>query len=210
MHEVPHASEAEAKTAAGVEIGEVRGFKAPAAAELQSERVAEGEHNGGGGGGGEVEAAGLSGDGDIQRESRDAGKGAGDAAGEGDDGNGETVEGGQDAEEFFSFSGVGEGEDDVACGDHAEVAVEGFRRMQEVGGGAGGAEGGGDLAGDDAGLPYAGKDDAMCLGGACLNEGEGLLNERLEVMIQAGGEGSEGGSLKADECGGRFRWAEFG
>jgi hypothetical protein len=48
----------------------------------------------------------------------------------------------------------------VVAGDHAEVAMAGLGRMDEVGRGAGAGQGRGDLAPDMAGLAHAADDDA--------------------------------------------------
>ena len=53
---------------------------------------------------------------------------------------------------------------DVALGDHTEVAVARFGRVQEEGGRAGARECRGDLAADVAGLSHAGDDDASGAG----------------------------------------------
>ena len=58
------------------------------------------------------------------------------------------------------FAGPGHGNDRVVLGDHAEVAVIGFRRMDEQGRRAGGGQRGGDLGADMAALADAGDDDA--------------------------------------------------
>ena len=47
MHKVANAGETIAETAAGVEVGEVGGVEAAAAAEFERERIAQREHDGG-------------------------------------------------------------------------------------------------------------------------------------------------------------------
>ncbi len=112
-----------------------------------------------------------------------------------------TLEGGDEVEELLGLAAVGEGEDDVVGRGHAEVAVDGFGGMKEVGRGAGGAEGGGDLAGDDAGLADAGEEDALRSGG-----GEEYVHGRGEGREHGGveteGEVEERGGFDADEVGG--------
>ncbi len=110
-------------------------------------------------------------------------------------------EDGEQTEDLFGLAGVGEGEDEVAGGDHAEVAVEGFGGVEEEGGGAGGAEGGGDLAGDDAGLADAGEGDAA----AGLERGaevEGAVECGAGGAVEAVGEVVQGGGFDADVVGG--------
>ena len=107
----------------------------------------------------------------------------------------------QQTQELFGFAGVGEGDEDVARADCAEVAVQGLHRMQEGGGRAGGVERGGDFAGDDARLSYAGDDDVATLGGTGGKQGEGLLERWLHGGVEAVGEQGEGLGFDADELG---------
>ena len=109
---------------------------------------------------------------------------------------------GEEAEELVGFAGVGEGQEDVAGEDGAEVAVESFNRVKEGGGGAGGVERGGDFACDDAGFADAGEDDVVAAGGACGEEGEGLLEGGLHGGVEALGEFVEGAGFEADILGG--------
>jgi hypothetical protein len=52
-----------------------------------------------------------------------------------------------DGHKLGAFPGVGQGDEDVVFGDHADVTVACFGRMHEEGGRAGAGHGGGDLAG---------------------------------------------------------------
>ena len=102
-------------------------------------------------------------------------------------------------QELFGFAAVGECENDAAGGEHAEVAVNGFGSVEEVGWCTCGAEGGGDLAGDDAALADAGDDDAT-VGGRGLEEMVDCLREWDEHGgVEAEGKFVEGGGLDADE-----------
>ncbi len=144
--------------------------------------------------GSEVERAGFGGDAGVEEDVACLGEGRGAAAADGDEGGLEALERGQKMEEFFGLAAVGESDDDVACGEHAEIAVDGFGWVEEVGGRAGGTQGGGDLAGDDAAFADAGEDDA------------GLLLCGLEQEVDGRGEWSEHGAVEAerelDQCGG--------
>ena len=174
----------------------------------EGEGVAEGEHDGGGGGGCEVVRAGFAGDADVERDAGGGGEGGGRAAADGDEAGLEALEEGQEGEELFGFAACGEGDDEVAGGEHAEVAVEGFGGMEEVGGGSGGAEGGGDLAGDDAAFADAGEEDAvMCFRGGD-EEVDGLGEGFCGGAIEAIGEIVEGGGFEADDLG-RAGWGSF-
>jgi len=206
VHEVADAGETAAERAAGVEVGEVVGLEAGLAGELEGEGVAEGEHGGGGGGGREIEGAGLLGDADVEVDEGGGGERGGGGSGEADDGHAEAGEDGQQAEQFFGLAGVGEGEDEVAAGEHAEVAVEGFDGMEEAGGGSGGVHGGGDFAGDDAGFSDAGEGDAMAAGSGLREQREGGVERRFHLAFEAVGETLERGGFDADEVGGaRYR-----
>jgi hypothetical protein len=109
---------------------------------------------------------------------------------------------GEQLEELFGFAGVAQGDEDVAGGEDAEVAVEGFRGMQEMRGRAGGAEGGGDLAGDEAGLADSGEDGAVA-GAHGLGEELGDAVEPVaHGAVEALGEEFERGGFDADELGG--------
>ena len=132
------------------------------------------------------------------------------AAAEGDERVGEALERGKEVEELFGFAAVGEGEDGVAGGDHAEVAVDGFGGVEEVGGSAGGAEGGGDLAGDDADFADAGEDDAAAVADAVEEEIDGRGEGGEHGGVEAEGEVEEGGGLDADEVGGWMAWRSVG
>jgi hypothetical protein len=206
VHEVADAGEAAAEASTGVELRELLGLEAAAAADLEGEGVAEGEHDGGRCGGGEVEGAGLGGDGAVEGDEGGLGEGGGGFAAERDDGRAEVLEGGQEGEEFFGFAGGGEGEDEVAGGDHAEVAVEGLGRMEVVGGGAGGAESGGDLARDEAGFADAEEDEFVIARGGFEDLLDGGGEGRGHGAVEADGEGEEGAGLDADEVGGALGW----
>ena len=202
------AGEAAAELTAGMKLGEVAGFEAECFADVDGERVAEGEHGGGGGGGSELVWAGFAGDADVERDVGWLGERGGEAAAEADERGAEARDDGEEAKELFGFAAVGEGEEDVAAGEDAEVAVEGFGGVEELGGGAGGDEGGGDFAGDEAAFADSGEDDAVVgLGGG----DDAGVQARSKASAwgrrrdRARGEGFEGGGFDADELGGGMR-----
>ena len=186
MHELSDASETSAYAAAGVQVSEVFGFPATAAADFECESVAQGEHDSRGGGGGEVEGAGFSRDAGVEEDVAGLGEGGGSAGSERDKGDGETLEGWEEAEEFVGLATVGEGNDCVASREHAHVAMHRLGGVEEVGGGAGGAEGCGDLAGDDAALADPSDDDAM------------LGVRRCDEVVDSAGEGAEHGFIETE------------
>ncbi len=183
VHEFANACQAASDAASGVQVCEV--FCAPSAAAtgFKSKGIAEREHDGGRSGGGEVERAGFAGGAGVEEDVCGLRKRGGAAAAEGDEGCVEALENGEEAEELFGFAAVGEREDGVPGGKHAEIAVYGFGSVEEVSGCAGGAKGGGDLAGDDAAFADAGDDDAFGVG--------------LEEEFDGGGEGSREGAVEA-------------
>ena len=70
--------------------------------------------------------------------------------------------------DLFGLAAVGEGEDHVVGVDAAEVAVDGFGRVQEVSAGAGRGERGDELLADQAGLAHAGDDDGAAGRRGCV------------------------------------------
>jgi hypothetical protein len=111
------------------------------------------------------------------------------------------VQRGQQGEELVGLAAGGEGEDEVAGGDHAEVAMQRLGRVKEVRGRAGGAQGRGDLARDEAGLADA-EEDELVAGGARLEDELGGAGEGLaHGAVEADGEFKQGAGLDADEVG---------
>ena len=89
--------------------------------------------------------------------------------------------------------------------------MNGFGWMEEVGLGAGRGEGCSDFAGDDAGFADAGDEDAAALLDAEIDEVESAVEggeHGAGGIVEAAGEGGEGGGFDADEggwgLGGRF------
>ena len=199
MHQLANAGETPADPAAWVQIGKVFCLPAAEAAYFEGESVAQGEHDGGGGGGCEVEGAGFGGDAGVEEDVARLSQGGCAAARDGDQCGFEALEGWDQAQEFFCFAAVGKGDDDAFGGEHAEITVDGFGRVKEVGRRACGAQGGGDFAGDDAALADAGEDDAT-LRGCGLKEMVRRLGEWDEHGgVEAEGKFVQGGGLDADE-----------
>lgn len=161
VHDVAYAGKTTAKVSSGVEVGEVFGASATAGADVERECVAKRKHDGGGGGGGEVEGAGFDGDAGVEGDETGLGEAGGRGSAKGDERGAEAVKDGEKVKDLGGFSAGGEGQKDVARGDHADVSVDGLGRVEEVGWGSGRAKGGGHFAGDEAGFAYAGEDDAV-------------------------------------------------
>lgn len=202
MHEFSDAGEASTDSTSGVEIGEVLGTPATASTYFEGEGVAEGKHDRGGGCRREVERAGFDGDAGVEMDVAGLGERGGGAPRESDERGGEALEGWDEAEELFGLTAVGEGQNRVAGGDHAHVAVDGLRGVEEVCGGTGGAEGGGDLAGDKTAFADAGDDDAVAVGGGCDEAVGGLGEGREQGIVEAMGQLVEGNGFDVDESGG--------
>ena len=190
-----------------MEIGEVAGLESGLAAEFEGEGVAEREHGGGGGGWGEVEGAGFFRDRDIERDSGCLRQRGSDVSSEADDGHVQTRQDWEQTQEFFCFAGVGQGDNDVAVGEHSQVAVQGFYGVEEAGRGAGREEGGGDLAGDDAGFANAGDGDSMSRCCGVGDEGESVVHGGPHFAVEAVSQAVECLGFHADElrgAGGRI------
>lgn len=109
LHDLTDGGEAAAEVAAGVEAGEVAGLEVEAAAYVEREGIAEGEHGRGGCRGGELVGAGFAGDGDVEGVRAGGSEGGCVAAAEADEGDAEAGKDGEQAEELFGFAGVREG-----------------------------------------------------------------------------------------------------
>ncbi len=89
---------------------------------------------------------------------------------------------GDDIGQLRRLAGIGEGDDRIALGDHAEIAMAGLGGVNEEGRGSCRGQGGGDLAGDEAALAHAGDDHPP------LDRGK-QLQRPVEAGVQAGGQG---------------------
>ena len=126
-------------------------------------------------------------------------------AAEADERVADALDGGQQAEDLFGLAAGGERDDDVAAGEHAEIAVNGFGGMQEQRGAARGAERGGDLLRDDAALAHPGDDDAAASLAALEDAIDGAVEVRGHRAFEAVGKGQQGASLDANQ----LRWRVF-
>src|SRR6185437_6524325 len=141
--------------------GEVLFFEAAALGQGHRQRVSQRQHGGGGGGGGQAQRAGFLVHGAIERHVGGGSQGgelrifAGGGAhatrveavaGNADHRNLQALHGGQQLQNLFRLAAGGEGQDHVAAHQHAQIAMQGLRRMEEERGGAGGAEGSGHFA----------------------------------------------------------------
>ena len=107
-----------------------------------------------------------------------------------------------DGHEFLALAGIGQRDDDVVRGDHAEVAMACFTGMDEVGRRAGTGHGGGNLACDVTGLPHTADDDSTAAGQdevQCMQEG---VVETLAECPDRGGFDVEHFACKVERAGG--------
>ena len=188
VHQLSDAGEASANAASGMEVGEVFGFPSATPAYFEGEGVAEGKHDCSGGGWREVQGAGFRGDAGVEEDVACLCQSRSAASADGDESGVEAFESGKQPEKLLGFTAIGERENGIARGEHAEVAVDGLGCVQEVGGRAGGAQRGGDLACDDTALADAGNNDAAAAIGG-LKKQIGRLREGCEHGgIEANGE----------------------
>ena len=169
--------------------GKVLFIELPRLHQGDGKRVAKRQGRGGAGGRREAERAGFfcDDDGQVQvgllRHARLR------AAGEGDGFYAQRAHDGQHHQDFLAFTGVGDGEDGVVGGNHAEVAVSGFGGVDEEGGRAGAGERRRDFFADMSGFAEAGNDDVAARGEQQLAGGEEGCAE--VVNLRAHGVGFE-------------------
>lgn len=199
VHEIADAGEAFAEAACRVQFGEVFGLPSAAAAYFEREGIAQGEHYGGGGGGGEVKRAGFGVDAGVEHDITRLREGGSGAAAEGDDLISEAFEEREEAKKLLGLAAGGEGEDGVTVGEHTEIAVDGFGRMEEVCSCAGGAKCGGDLASDDAAFADPRDDDATLSLRGFEEKIDGLGERYKHGAVETQGERVQGCGLNAHE-----------
>src|SRR5690606_3283264 len=141
------------------------------------------QHQGcrGAGCGSQVQGAGFLVHGGVQCQVGAAGELGIRVAGQGDDARANPLGDGNDGDQFLGRAGIGDRQQDVLAGQHAQVAVDGLGRVHEEGRRAGGCQRGGDLAGDVAGLADAGDDDAA---GAVEDQVDCLGEVRVDAAPQ--------------------------
>ena len=98
------------------------------------------------------------------------------------DGHPEPLERRQDRQHLVGLARVGQRDHDVAAGQHPDVAVHAFGRVQEVGGRAGRGQSGGDLAPHQARFADAGHHDPA---GAAAHHLDGALEALVHLRDDA-------------------------
>ena len=160
MHDVARRQQGASQRTAGMKLMEVLGLETPRREQPQSHGVAQGHLHGGGGGGGAAYGAGLGHVGQQQHVIGVAAQKTLRVLGYGH--HGHAVPGGEqhDIRQFDRFAGIGKSQDRVADGHHAQIAVTGLSRVNEIGGRAGGRQSGGYLGGHMTTFAHAGHGNA--------------------------------------------------
>jgi hypothetical protein len=149
-----------AQRATGVGAGEIVGAETARVEQGDRQCIAEGQCRGGAGGRGQVQRAGFLVDAGVEVDVGFLGERGGFVAGDGDQLAAEALHQRHDGQQLVVLARIGNGDQHVVAGDHAQVAMHGLGGMDEIGRGAGAGEGGGQLARDVAGLADAADDDA--------------------------------------------------
>lgn len=116
-----------------------------------------------------------------------AGEGGCFSGGEGDYFEIEALEKWEKAGEFGGFTRLREGDDGIAIGNEAEVAVEGVLGIENNSGGACGVESGGDFMADVAGFPDADDHDFAAILDGFEKEGDRsgkIFVETLDDLLE--------------------------
>ena len=178
-HEVPDLQEAPAEAAGRMQRGEVFGLEPPPFRDRERQRVAHREHRRRRSRGREVQRAGFPRDRDGDRPFRRPRDRGARHAGHRDRPDLAGARELEQAHDLGRLARVGQGEDDVAGHEHAEVAVARLAGMEKVGGRSGRGEGGGDLLGDQPGLADPRQAEAA---GGFLDGLDRRLERRPEVV----------------------------
>src|SRR6266581_6820444 len=155
-----HAQEFPAKTSGGMERGKIIGTKAAAFEERDGQRVAHGHRHGGACRGREIQRTGLFLDAYVQHHVARFRQRGMKFASQKDDGHFQALERFEQANDLFGFAAIGDGQESISTGEHAQIAVQGFRSVQKKGWSAGAGKGGGNFSADETRLSHAGDDDA--------------------------------------------------
>ncbi len=183
MHHIAHmCQQAAAEHSAGVRTGEILGAEAVCIEQRDGQGVAQRQRGGRAGRRGEVERAGFFGDTSVEVGIGLTCQGRVRIAGDGDEAGPLALDERDDEEQLLRLAGIGQRQQQIVAGDHAQVAVAGLGRMHEVGRRAGARHGGGDLAGDMAGFADAADDQAAA---AIKDERDGGREVGVETVDQA-------------------------
>ena len=102
---------------------------------------------------------------------------------------------GDDVGDLGRFAGIGDDDDHIALGHHAQIAVAGLGRVNELRGRAGAGEGRGDLASDMARFAHAGHDHPAA-------RGQNGFDRPVKAVAQADGQRGQAFGLGCDDAAG--------
>ena len=109
---------------------------------------------------------------------------------QGDQGRAAAAQVGQDRQQLFGFTAVGEQQGDVVGSHDAEIAVQGIDRIEKYGRKADGGKGGSDFAGNDAALAHTRKYELGAALAAPLQQFQSGLHLVAAEALGGGGNGS--------------------
>ncbi len=144
---------------AGMGAGEVGGGKTPGLEQGDGQGVPQCQYGRGAGRGRQVERAGFARNRGVQVHVRQAGEAGLRVAGDGDEARAAPLEERGDDQELLAFARIRQGQQQVFCRDHAEVAVACFGRMHEECRGSGACKRGSDLVAHVPGFADAADHD---------------------------------------------------
>jgi hypothetical protein len=147
--------QAPAERTAGMGAGEILRAEAARVEQRDRQRIPQRQRRGGAGRRRQSQGAGFLRHAGVEVYVRLACQGGSRVAGHGNELRTPTLDDRHDGEQLRTFAGIGQGDQHVMVGDHAEIAVAGLAGMDEEGRGAGAGHGRGDLARDVAGLAHA-------------------------------------------------------
>ena len=160
VHHIVHSKQQlPSQAAPGMEDGKFFRSEMPGAEQFHGQCVPKGQGRRGAAGGSQAQGAGFPFDAHVQDDIGIFGQGGFRIPHHGDDPGPDPPDGRQDVQDFAGFPAVGQGQDHIVLGDHAQIPVDAFRRMEEEGGSAGAGQSGGDFPADDAGFAHAGHND---------------------------------------------------
>eukprot|EP01136_Pigoraptor_vietnamica_P039950 Opistho-1_new@11301 len=159
MHQIGNAQQFLSQLAARMQLMEILRRESLALQQRHGQRITQSQHHGGGGGGRDADQPGLAHIRQQQGHVGGAAQRAVAAAGDADQRNRPAPGVADDVGQFEGLARVGQGDHRIGGRHHAEIAVAGFRRMDELRRGSGRGKGGGNLAGDVAAFAHAGDDD---------------------------------------------------
>ena len=164
-----------------MEQGEIVGAEPPGFQQGQSQRIAHDQAGRGAGRGRQLQGAGLLADADIETHCRRVAQGGIKLARQGDEGRVQPLDEGQQGDQFPGLAGIGQGQDHIVLGDHAQVAMAGLAGVNEKSGRASAGQSRRDLVGDVPRFPHAkGRHPSLAVQDGATGGGETLIDARFQ------------------------------